>query len=126
MKQQNNTVISISEIKSRRRHRKDLGDIESLAQSIDERGLLQPIAIDEDNRLIAGRRRIAAFKHLGRDEIPVFRINNFKELVEYLKAERDENVCRKEFALTEIVALGRDLESYERKEAKKRMMSGKP
>ena len=41
--------------------RTDLGDIEGLAASIARIGLLQPIVVDVDGRLIAGVRRLAAF-----------------------------------------------------------------
>ena len=36
---------AIEEIKRGVRHRKDYGDLDALARSIDEKGLLQPIAI---------------------------------------------------------------------------------
>ena len=47
----NNDTIEakISEIQLGNRHRKDMGDIEALAQSIQEEGLLQPIGITPDN-----------------------------------------------------------------------------
>jgi ParB-like chromosome segregation protein Spo0J len=42
------------------RHRRDLGDIDSLARSIAEVGLLHPIVVRADGVLIAGQRRLAA------------------------------------------------------------------
>jgi hypothetical protein len=53
------------------RHRRDLGDIDSLARSITDVGLLHPIVIRPDGVLIAGARRLAACKALGWSEIPV-------------------------------------------------------
>jgi ParB family chromosome partitioning protein len=44
------------------RHRRDLGDIAGLATSIAKIGLLNPIAVDENGRLLAGARRLAACK----------------------------------------------------------------
>lgn len=44
------------------RHRRDLGDIAGLATSIAKIGLLYPITIDENGRLLAGARRPAACK----------------------------------------------------------------
>ena len=48
--------------------------IEELAQSIKEKGVIQPVivrALDNDHyELIAGERRLRAVKHLGLDEIP--------------------------------------------------------
>ena len=43
--------LSITEIKVRHRYRKNLGDIESLAASIKELGLLHPIVVRPDGRL---------------------------------------------------------------------------
>ena len=44
-------------------------DIKSLAQSISELGLLNPITIDQNHTLIAGRHRLEAAKSLGWNEI---------------------------------------------------------
>jgi ParB family transcriptional regulator, chromosome partitioning protein len=64
--------MRISDIKiDRRRIRKDLGDIASLAESIKELGLLQPIVVFADGRLIVGERRLRAVRLLGWKEIPV-------------------------------------------------------
>jgi ParB-like chromosome segregation protein Spo0J len=54
-----------------KRIRSDLGDIEGLAKSIAEIGLLHPIVITPDGRLIVGVRRLLAAKMLGWKEIPV-------------------------------------------------------
>jgi ParB family transcriptional regulator, chromosome partitioning protein len=61
----------IKDIRLGRRHRRELGDIKGLAASIADIGLLHPITVDQDGRLLAGARRLAAFKLLGRTEIPV-------------------------------------------------------
>jgi ParB family chromosome partitioning protein len=52
-------------------YRRDLGDIPGLAESIREFGLLRPVLITPDDRLIAGRRRLEACKLLGWQTIPV-------------------------------------------------------
>ena len=57
------------------RHRKDLGDIDGLAQNIDEVGLLHPITIDTENLLLAGHRRLEACKLLGWAQIPATVLN---------------------------------------------------
>lgn len=49
--------------------RKDLGDIQGLAQSIDRHGLIQPIVLDHENYLIAGERRLRAHELLKKEEI---------------------------------------------------------
>jgi ParB family transcriptional regulator, chromosome partitioning protein len=63
--------LAISKIRVRNRYRKFLGDTESLASSIKELGLLHPIVVRPDGRLIAGERRLAACKRLGRKTVPV-------------------------------------------------------
>lgn len=60
----------IDQIEIGERCRRDLGDIDALAKTIDELGLLQPIVITPDNLLIAGARRIAAGRKLGWDGNP--------------------------------------------------------
>jgi ParB family chromosome partitioning protein len=47
------------------RHRKDPGDIEALARSIDEVGMLQPITITPDGVLVCGWRRLEAVRRIG-------------------------------------------------------------
>jgi ParB family chromosome partitioning protein len=63
--------MPVSGIKVGRRTRKDLGDIASLAESIEDFGLLNPITVDETGRLLAGARRLAACKRLGWKAVPV-------------------------------------------------------
>jgi hypothetical protein len=53
------------------RHRRDMGDIDGLAASIREIGLLNPITVDENGRLLAGARRLAACKRLGLETVEV-------------------------------------------------------
>lgn len=53
------------------RFRRDFGDIETLAASIAEDGLIQPIAVTPDGLLLAGHRRLLACKLLGWQAIPV-------------------------------------------------------
>ena len=63
--------IPLSAIRVGKRHRKDLGDIRSLARSIQEIGLLHPVVIRPDGKLIAGERRLRALKLLGWTKVPV-------------------------------------------------------
>ena len=72
-----NTIeIKISDIQISDRFRKDHGDLEELAQSISELGLLQPIGVTPDNRLVFGERRLKAVRDiLGRETIPALVID---------------------------------------------------
>jgi ParB-like chromosome segregation protein Spo0J len=118
--------VKISDIKVGRRSRKDPGDIRSLAQSIESTGLLHPIAITPDGCLIAGSRRIEAFKLLGREEIPHRVIDCLDDALKILQAERDENTERKALTPSEALELAERLEPLERKAAKERQKdSGK-
>jgi ParB family transcriptional regulator, chromosome partitioning protein len=98
------------------RFRKDLGDIHVLAKNIDEIGLLQPIVVTPDGRLIAGQRRHLAFKYLGKTEIPVHVVN----LDEIIRGEFAENMHRKDFTASEISEIADAVEELERERAKKR------
>ena len=84
--------ISISDIKIGKRFRKDLGDISNLARSIERHGLLHPVVISENNDLICGRRRIAAYSKLDRTEIEANVTSSADSAGE---AEADENIVRK-------------------------------
>jgi len=99
------------------RHRKDLGDVASLAQSIDEIGLLHPVVVTPDGMLIAGERRIAAAELLGWQDIAVTVV----DLDDVLRGEHDENTKRKDFAPSEAVAIGEAREELERAKARERL-----
>lgn len=106
------TMMSPDSIIVDGRYREDLGDIAGLADSIRKVGLLQRIVVTPDGRLVAGVRRLEALKSLGWHEIPVQVAHSLDSAAELLQAERDENVCRKDFAPLEIAAIGRTLEQY--------------
>jgi ParB/RepB/Spo0J family partition protein len=102
------------------RHRRDLGDIDGLAASIDELGLLHPIVVRPDGMLIAGERRLRAAQKLGWTEIPVTVV----DLDAVVKGELAENACRKDFLPSEIDAIRRATEPIERAAARERMSEG--
>lgn len=114
------TTRRISDVFAGDRHRLDLGDLEVLAQSIRDRGLLQPIAITPDGKLVAGQRRLEACRRLGWEHVPVHVLSNLDDARDRLLAERDENTCRLDMSLSEKVSLGRALEALERPKAKER------
>ncbi|SDE61230.1 ParB/RepB/Spo0J family partition protein [Pseudomonas extremaustralis] len=93
-------------IKVANRFRKDFGDIESLAASISEIGLLQPIGIDSGYRLVFGERRLRACLSLGWEKIPVRTVH----LDSILQGEMAENEFRKDFTPSERVAIGEAIE----------------
>jgi hypothetical protein len=100
--------MKIQDIKVGERFRKDLGDIDGLAQSIKDVGLLHPIVINENNELVAGHRRIEAYKKLGwTQEIPCTVVN----ISNIIDGELAENVVRKDFTFSERQAILQDVES---------------
>lgn len=98
-------MIPIAEVRVKDRHRSDLGDLEGLAASLRELGQLQPIVLSSDLQLIAGGRRLAAAKSLGWTEIDAKVAPDLTSAADMLRAERDENTCRKAFAPTEEYSL---------------------
>ena len=98
------------------RFRKDLGDIQTLARSIEEIGLEHPVVVTPNDDLIAGQRRIAAFRMLKRTHIPVTVVN----LERIARGELHENGIRKNLTPSEIVAVQRAIETSERREARLR------
>jgi len=63
--------LPIDSIVIRERHRKYLGNIAGLAESIAALGLLHPVVVTPTRHLIAGERRILAASLLGWKDIPV-------------------------------------------------------
>jgi N6-adenosine-specific RNA methylase IME4 len=106
----------IAEIRIGERHRRDLGDVDQLAASIAAVGLLHPVVTDAHGNLIAGQRRLEAYKALGRTHIPVTVV----PLDDIVHGEFAENTARKDFTLSEAVAIKRALEPVERAAAKER------
>jgi len=95
------------------RHRKDLGDIASLAASVNDVGLLNPITLTRTGRLIAGQRRLEACRFLGWGAVPVRFVDNFGDAVTLLRAELHENSCRKDMLPSELASLGAALYELE-------------
>ena len=110
--------MRIDTIRIGERHRKQLGDIEALAQSIADVGLLHPVVVTPDGMLIAGQRRLAAVRLLGWADVPVTVV----DLADVVLGERAENIARLDFTPTEAVAIGRTLEEREAEKAKLRML----
>lgn len=106
------TNIPIQEIIVPERKRKIYSDLMRLASSIKELGLINPITITKDKRLIAGNHRLEACKLLGWTSISTFVIEQSELLSEL--AEIDENLIRYELtALEEADHFKRRKEIYE-------------
>jgi len=110
----------ISAIKVSNRHRQDLGDLETLAESLEAVGLLHPVVIDSTNRLIAGQRRLEAAKLVGWKTVPV-RVVDIEQIA---FGEFAENACRKDFTPSEIAAIARVLRPIAQENSHHRRLNG--
>jgi N6-adenosine-specific RNA methylase IME4 len=117
-------TVKLAEIRIGKRHRTEVGDVRSLAASIGKVGLLHPVVVDGNGRLVAGARRIAAARLLGWRDVPVRVVRDLAGAATALRAERDENTERKAFRPSELVSIARRLEPLERAEAKERLRHG--
>src|SRR5581483_5313769 len=106
--------MNIDQIQVGYRYRKDLGDLRGLVESIAEVGLLHPVVVTPEGRLIAGQRRLEACRQLGWTEVPVTVV----DLLQAASGEAHENFIRKDLLPSEIVALKRAIEPLERREAR--------
>lgn len=94
--------IKISDIKIKKRLRKDTGDLAELMNSIHKNGLFNPVLINEKNELLAGYRRIQSVKLLGWTDIEC-NIINAKSKLDKFNVEVDENTARKDFSYEELL-----------------------
>jgi N6-adenosine-specific RNA methylase IME4 len=98
--------VVISSIRIGERHRRDMGDLRALANSIRGVGLLQPIGVSPDRELVFGERRLRACRDLlGWTEIPAREVD-VRSIVE---GEANENMVRLDFSPSERVALERTI-----------------
>jgi hypothetical protein len=93
--------IPIADVVVGERFRKDLGDLRTLMDSIKGVGLLQPVVLTPELRLIAGHRRLKACQELGWTHIPAYIIN----IDDVVRGEHDENALRKALLPSEMVAI---------------------
>jgi N6-adenosine-specific RNA methylase IME4/ParB-like chromosome segregation protein Spo0J len=114
-------LVPLAEIRVGRRFRKELGDIDSLARSIAEVGLLHPIVVTPTHVLIAGRRRLEACRRLDWKQVPVHVV----PLRDIAYGEFVENVSREDFLPSEMVAIQRALAPAERAAARARQDAGR-
>ena len=93
--------IAIDDIIVSDRVRIDVPNIDSLAESMRTNGLLNPIVITDNHKLVAGFRRLQAAKSLGWKTIEASVIEA-KEAEHFLELELEENVQRLPFSDLEI------------------------
>ncbi len=97
-------LISIDEIKIKKRVRKDMGNLEALKDSLRRYGLMNPVTINSRYELIAGQRRLEAAKQLGWTTISVNIVDNVTDKISQLEMELEENTQRYDFSDEELLA----------------------
>ena len=113
-------LINIGKVTVGKRIRKDYGDITSLADDIEDRGLINPPVVTPEYELIAGERRLRALKKLDYKQIEV-RVMSVEDYEHQLKIEISENEERKEITYSERMDYAQQLERIEAKKSKERM-----
>jgi ParB/RepB/Spo0J family partition protein len=108
MKVKVSDIISATKPLAKERIRKEYGDIEDLAASMQRVGQLQPIVVDKNLVLIAGGRRLAAAVHLSWPEIDATVLDEVDEVLRR-DMELEENIKRKDLEWPEEVRAVRDL-----------------
>ena len=99
--------IKIADIILGQRHRRDMGDLTTLAESIRQEGLLQPIGVTGRLELVFGERRIRAYRDILKKKTILARIVDVSSI---LAGEYHENEVRKDFTPSERVAIARAIE----------------
>jgi len=103
--------LPLDKITIKDRARKDKGDIASLAESITAKGLIQPITVDQNNRLIAGERRYLAHKHANLKSVLAIR-RQVNDKIDAIEIELVENVQRKDLLWPEQAMLEEKIMTY--------------
>ncbi|MFC7942866.1 ParB N-terminal domain-containing protein [Microbacterium oxydans] len=111
---------AVDSIRVGRRHRTDLGDLASLAASIERDGLLQPITVTPDGILVCGARRLAAIKQLRWLHVKVWVRSGISGDLAYLLAEQDDNVLHKPLTQLENASLYREIKTLMAEDAARR------
>jgi DNA modification methylase len=99
--------IKITDIRVGQRHRRDMGDLTTLADSIRQEGLLQPIGVTDRLELVFGERRLLAYRDILKRKTILARIVDVSSI---LAGEYHENEIRKDFTPSERVAIAKALE----------------
>lgn len=102
------------------RHRKDLGDIDELADSIKKIGMLQPITITPDGILVCGYRRLEALRRLGLRTVKVWIRSGISDRLTQLLAQQDENTLHKPLTQLEQADLYAELKDLYAEETSRR------
>lgn len=116
---------AVDQIHLPRRFRADLGDIDGLASSIEELGLLEPIVINPAGDLVLGERRLAAVKQLGWREVPVWVASGISDRLRLLTAIQHDHRHSKRLDPVEEAELYGELKVLYAEYAKARQLASR-
>lgn len=101
--------VKLTDITVEDRAREDLGNIDELVESIKDKGVIQPITLNSNLKLLAGGRRYEASTIAGLVEIPAI-IRETDDAIDELEIELFENLHRKDFTWWERAALTKKID----------------
>ncbi len=105
--------IPVADVIEGDRGREDYGDIPALATSIQRYGQIQPIVLDRDYNLIAGGRRLAAHRYLGRAQVDAVFRDELTPLA-LRELELEENIARKDLSWSERAKMTAEIDRIKR------------
>lgn len=115
--------VPVAEITIGDRCRKEMGDLQGLALSINAVGLLHPIGITPNKQLVFGERRLKAVRDILKEPTIEARVIDIQHVA---LGEYHENEIRKDFTVTERVAIGKAVEeAIKKKRPKDSLVPGK-
>jgi ParB family chromosome partitioning protein len=103
--------VLIEDIIVRKRLRKEMGDIDALAESLKRFGQITPIVINNKSVLLAGGRRLEAARQLGWRTINAV-VADVSDRAAALEYEMEENIQRSDFTREEISEAIRKISKY--------------
>lgn len=106
--------LPIKDIRVGSRFRDDLGDISELAESIRAKGIIQPLTVTPEGKLITGERRMRAAMECGLEVVPCI-VRKVSDELDFRELELFENVHRKDLTWHERAELEAEIFELKRK-----------